>query len=105
MIKQLIADMATELEAARLLVYKAAWLQDQGQPAGLLSSMAKLFASEVCLRASEATARIHGAYACSPEFPVGRYYRDALLTVTGEGTSNIQRIVIADDVLGWKKVG
>ena len=105
MVQQLIADMKVEIEAARLLVYNSAWLKDMGRPNYLESTMAKFFAAESCVRASESACRIHGAYSYSDEFPVGRYYRDALLTIAGEGSSNIQRIIIANDVLGWKKRG
>jgi alkylation response protein AidB-like acyl-CoA dehydrogenase len=94
-----IADMATELEAARALVYRAAWLRDQGRDYGLAAAQAKLFASEVASRATNAALNIHGGYGYVDEYPVGRFLRDAKLTEIGEGTSEIQRLVIARKLL------
>ena len=100
MIKQIIADMVASTEAARLLVYRAAWLLDQGVPARHEVTIAKLIASETALQAAIGAARVHGAYGYSSEFPAARLYQDALMPVTGEGTSNIQRIIIANHVFG-----
>jgi len=90
-----LADMATEIEAARLLVLRAAWLMDQGKNPIREASMAKLFASEVAVRVSQEAMQIHGGYGQMREFPVGRFHRDALVYVVGEGTSEIQRMIIA----------
>jgi alkylation response protein AidB-like acyl-CoA dehydrogenase len=96
----LIADMATEIEAARHLVYNAARLKDAHWPFGKESAMAKLFASETAMRCSDRAIQIHGGYGYLRDFPVERYYRDAQLTTIGEGTSEIQRLVISRQVLG-----
>jgi alkylation response protein AidB-like acyl-CoA dehydrogenase len=98
-IQSKIADMATEIEAARLLVYQAAWLKDQNKPFSKLSAMCKLFASEVAMRVTNQAIQIHGGYGFIKDYPVERYYRDAKLTTIGEGTSEIQRLVIARNVL------
>lgn len=90
-----LADMATEIEAARHLVYNAARLKMAGQPFGKEASMAKLFASEVSSRVCNHAVQIHGGYGYTKDFPVERYLRDAKLCEIGEGTSEIQRIVIA----------
>ena len=95
-----IADMATEIDAARLLVYRSAWLKDQGRPYSTESAMAKLFASEVAQRATNAAIQVHGGYGYITEYRVERYLRDAKLTEIGEGTSEIQRMVIARNLLG-----
>lgn len=94
-----LADMATELDAARLLVMRAAWLHDQGKPFAKEASMAKLFASEAAMRATDEAVQIHGGYGYTSEFPVERHYRDAKLCTIGEGTSEIQRLVIARHIL------
>ena len=94
-----IADMATEIEAARSLVYRAAWLRDQGREFGLAAAQAKLFASEVASRATNAALLSHGGYGYVDDYPVGRFLRDAKLTEIGEGTSDIQRLVIARQIL------
>lgn len=104
MVKELIAEMATEVEAARLLVYKNAWLIDQGQPSRRIADMAKLYTSEVAVRAALNTMKIYGAYGYSSEYPAARLYRDAMLMTIGEGTNNIQKILLANDALGWKKL-
>lgn len=104
MVKELIAEMATEVEAARLLVYKNAWLIDKGEPSRRVADMAKFFSSEVGLRAAIHTMRIYGAYGYSSEYPAARLYRDAMLMTVGEGTSNIQKILLANDALGWKRL-
>jgi alkylation response protein AidB-like acyl-CoA dehydrogenase len=95
----LIADMATEIEAARLMVHKAAWLKDQGRDYGLVAAEAKLFASEVSSRATNAAIQVHGGYGYVTEYPVERFMRDAKLTEIGEGTSQVQRLVIARRIL------
>ncbi|MCE2453775.1 MAG: hypothetical protein J4F48_13405 [Nitrospinae bacterium] len=87
--------MATSLEAARQLTYRAARMKDQGVRCDLEAGMAKLFASDACQRASEAAVHIHGGYGYIKELPVERYYRDSILLQVGEGTNDIQRIVIA----------
>jgi alkylation response protein AidB-like acyl-CoA dehydrogenase len=94
-----IADMATETHAARLLVHDAARRKDAGEEFGKYASMCKLFASEVAMRATDAAIQIHGGYGYCREYPVERYYRDAKLAEIGEGTSEIQRIIIARAVL------
>ncbi|MBM4407866.1 MAG: acyl-CoA dehydrogenase, partial [Chloroflexi bacterium] len=98
----LIADMATEIEAARQLVWRAAWLKDAGRDYGLAAAQAKLFASEVSSRATNAGIQIHGGYV--EGYKVERYLRDAKLTEIGEGTSQIQRLVIARRILGLRVV-
>jgi len=95
-----IADMATEIDAARLLVYRAAWLKDAGRPYTTEAAMAKLYASEVAQRATNAAIQVHGGYGYVREYKVERYLRDAKLTEIGEGTSEIQRLVIARNLLG-----
>ncbi len=94
-----LADMATEIHAARHLVYHAARLKDAGRPFGKEASMAKLYASEVASRCASHAIQIHGGYGYSREYQVERYYRDAKLCEIGEGTSEIQRIVIAREIL------
>lgn len=98
-----LADMATEVEAARLLVHRAAWLKDQGLNYDKASSMAKLFASDVAMRATVEAVQIHGGYGFVKEFHVERLMRDAKITQIYEGTSEIQRIVISRAIL--KEVG
>jgi alkylation response protein AidB-like acyl-CoA dehydrogenase len=94
-----LADMATEIEAARLLCLKAAWLKDNGQPYGQASAMAKLYASEVAMRTTVEAVQIHGGYGFVKEYHVERLMRDAKITQIYEGTSEIQRIVISREVL------
>ena len=94
-----LADMATQLDAARLLIYRSAWLKDQHKPFGKEAAMAKLFASEVGERICHAAIQIHGGYGYVEEYHVERYYRDIRLCEIGEGTSEIQRIVIARHLL------
>ena len=93
------ANMATDLDAARLLVWRAAALCDAGEPFSQQASMAKLFASEVALRATDEAIQIHGGYGYTAEFPVERHYRDAKLCTIGEGTSEVQRLIIARHLL------
>ena len=94
-----LANMATKLEAARLLVYNAARLKDLGQPHGKEAAMAKLFASEMSNEAAREAVQIHGGAGYLEDFPVERYFRDARITEIYEGTSEIQRIVIARHLL------
>ena len=94
-----LANMATESEAAALLTYRAAWLAAEGRPFAKEASMAKLFASEAAMRATDEAVQIHGGYGYTAEFPVERFYRDAKLCTIGEGTSEIQRLVIARSLL------
>jgi butyryl-CoA dehydrogenase len=96
----MIADMATQIDAARLLVYRAAWLKDQGQPYSTEAAMAKLFASEMARQVTNDAIQVHGGYGYITEYHVERYLRDAKLTEIGEGTSQIQRLVIARNLLG-----
>ncbi|MFW5771786.1 MAG: acyl-CoA dehydrogenase family protein [Phototrophicaceae bacterium] len=98
-IQWMIADAALEIEAARTLVYKAAWLRDQERDTSKMAAMAKLFASEVAERVCHNAIQIHGSYGYSQEFPVERMYRDQRLMTIGEGTSQVQRLVIARRVL------
>ncbi|MEK7276245.1 MAG: acyl-CoA dehydrogenase family protein [Chloroflexota bacterium] len=101
-IQWMLADAATEIEAARLMVYRAAWLKENGQPFTKEAAMAKLFATEMCERVCFNAIQIHGGYGYSAEFPVERIYRDQRLMTIGEGTSEIQRLVIARSILGVK---
>jgi butyryl-CoA dehydrogenase len=94
-----LADMATDLEAARLLAYRAAWLRDRQKRCSLETSMAKLFASEACVRAAKEGVQIHGGYGYINEYTVERLFRDAKITEIYEGTSEIQRVVIAKEIL------
>jgi len=99
-ISNMIADMATGLEAARLLVYQAAWRRDQGRPFGKQAAIAKLYASEMAERTCRDAIQVFGGYGYSQEFPVERIYRDQRLLTIGEGTSEILRVVIGRTVLG-----
>jgi short-chain 2-methylacyl-CoA dehydrogenase len=90
-----LADMATEIEAGRSMVYKAAWLKDQGRPFGKEAAMAKLLTGEVSNRAANAALQIHGGYGFMDEFPISRLYRDQKILEIGEGTNEVQRMVIA----------
>ena len=94
-----LADMATQIEAARLLVYKAAWLKDQGEDYAQASAMAKLYASEVAMSVTVEAVQVHGGYGYVKEYHVERLMRDAKITQIYEGTSEIQRIVISRGVL------
>jgi alkylation response protein AidB-like acyl-CoA dehydrogenase len=96
-----LADMATRIEAARLLTYRAAWLKDeQREGRTLASSMAKLYASEIAVRAAEEGVQIHGGYGFVKDYPAEKYFRDVKLCTIGEGTSEVQRLVIARQILG-----
>ncbi|MFP2903586.1 acyl-CoA dehydrogenase family protein [Pyxidicoccus sp. 3LFB2] len=97
-LRWMMADMQTELDAARLLVHRAAKLADEGKPYSKEASMGKLFASEAATRACNKAVQIHGGYGYTREFPVERYLRDAKLCEIGEGTSEIQRTIIAREI-------
>jgi alkylation response protein AidB-like acyl-CoA dehydrogenase len=94
-----LADNATRIEAARLLTYRAAYLKDRGRRLTLESSMAKLYASEIAVRAADDCVQIHGGYGFVKDYPAEKYFRDVKLTTIGEGTSEIQRLVIARQLL------
>ncbi|HUF92510.1 MAG TPA: acyl-CoA dehydrogenase family protein, partial [Candidatus Limnocylindria bacterium] len=95
----MIADIATEVEVARLLTLRAAWLKDAGRPAMHAAAMAKVFASETAMRAATKAVQVHGGAGYITEFPVERIFRDAKLTEIGEGTSEVQRMLIARGIL------
>jgi alkylation response protein AidB-like acyl-CoA dehydrogenase len=94
-----LADMATQIEAARLLMYRAAYLKDQGKKVTKESSMAKLYASEMSVKVCEEAIQIHGGYGYTKDYPPEKYWRDSKLCTIGEGTSEIQRLVIAKQLL------
>ncbi|MHB1627739.1 MAG: acyl-CoA dehydrogenase [Bacilli bacterium] len=94
-----LADMATAIEAARLLTYQAAWLEDHGMPYGKASAMAKVMASDTAMRVAEEAVQIHGGYGFTRDYPVERMMRDAKITQIYEGTNEVQRMVIAGHVL------
>jgi butyryl-CoA dehydrogenase len=98
-----LADMATQIDAARLLVHRAAWLKQEGRPHTEEGAKAKLFASEMARRQTAEAIQILGGYGYTKEFPVERYYRDAKITEIYEGTSEIQRLVIARSILGLRE--
>ena len=98
-IRAMLADLATEVEAARLLTLRAAYGKDRGRPVMREASMAKVFASEVAVRCATKAVQVHGGYGYTREFPVERFYRDAKLCEIGEGTSEVQRMVIARHLL------
>jgi butyryl-CoA dehydrogenase len=102
MIQWMLADMATGIDAARLLTWRAATLKDRGQPYGTAGSMAKLFASETAMRVATDAIQVHGGHGYIKEYPVERFFRDAKITQIYEGTSQIQRLVIARSLLGVK---
>jgi len=95
-----LADQATHIEAARLLTYRAAYFKDRGRRTTLESAMAKLYSSETAVRAAEDCVQIHGGYGFVKDYPAEKFFRDVKLTTIGEGTSEIQRIVIARQLLG-----
>ncbi len=99
-VQWMLADSAVEVEAARLLVQRAAFLKDTGQDVTAAASMAKLYASETAMRVTDRAVQIHGGYGYTKDYPVERFYRDAKITTIGEGTSEIQRLVIARQLLG-----
>jgi alkylation response protein AidB-like acyl-CoA dehydrogenase len=94
-----LADMATEIEAAELMVHKAAFLKNAGRPVTQQSAMAKMYASEVCVRVANEAVQIHGGYGYTKDFPVEKFYRDSKLCTIGEGTTEIQKVVIAKNIL------
>ena len=94
-----LADMATEIDAARLLTLRAAWLKDHHRKTTLESSMAKLYTSEVAVRAANEAVQIHGGYGFIKDYPAEKFYRDVKLCTIGEGTSEIQRLIIARQIL------
>jgi len=94
-----LADMATEIDSARLLTYRAAWMYDQKRRTTIESSMAKLYAGEVAVRAANDAVQIHGGYGYIKDYPAEKFYRDAKLCTIGEGTSEIQRMIIARELL------
>jgi alkylation response protein AidB-like acyl-CoA dehydrogenase len=98
-IQHKLADMATEIDAARLLTHRAAWMKDQGKSVNKESAMAKLYASEVAVRVANEAVQVHGGYGFTKDYPVEKFYRDAKLCTIGEGTSEIQRLVIARQLL------
>jgi alkylation response protein AidB-like acyl-CoA dehydrogenase len=100
LVQELIADMAVEVEAARLLMWRVAAKADRGERHRLESSMAKFFASEVAVRAANAAVQIHGGYGYIDEYPVGKYLRDARVTTLYEGTSQIQKLIIGRALTG-----
>jgi alkylation response protein AidB-like acyl-CoA dehydrogenase len=98
-VQQMLAEMATRLDAASLLVYRAAWMKDRGMKTTLESSMAKLYASEIGVYVADRALQIFGGYGYVKDFPVEKFYRDMKLCTIGEGTSEIQRLVIARELL------
>lgn len=98
----MLADMASEIEAARLLVHRAARLKDTARPFGKAASQAKLYASETAMRATTKAIQIHGGYGYLKDYPVERYFRDAKLCEIGEGTSEVQRLIIARELLAGR---
>ena len=98
----MIADMATQIQATRFMVYHTAWLRDQDQTYTTAAAQAKLFATEMANKVSFDAIQIHGGYGYSAEFPVERIYRDNRLMLIGEGTSEINRLIIARNVLGLR---
>jgi alkylation response protein AidB-like acyl-CoA dehydrogenase len=99
-IQMMLADATTQIDAARLLVRRGAWMQDQGQRTPMESSTAKLFAARVAMAACDMAIQVHGGYGYTREFPVERYLRDCKLTEIGEGTNEVQRMVIARHLFG-----
>ncbi|MDX6183081.1 acyl-CoA dehydrogenase family protein [Flavobacterium sp. Fl-77] len=94
-----LADMATEIEASELLLHKAAFLKQQHKPVTTLGAMAKMYASEVCVKVANEAIQIHGGYGYTKDFPVEKFYRDAKLCTIGEGTTEIQKLVISRNLL------
>lgn len=94
-----LAEMATNIEAAELLMHKAAYLKNEGREMTKFSAMAKMFASEICVKAANEAVQIHGGYGYIKDFPVEKYYRDSKLCTIGEGTTEIQKVVIAKNIL------
>ena len=100
-----MADMATRIEAARWLTYRAAYLKDQGRVTTRESAMAKLFSSETAVMVAEEGVQIHGGYGFVKDYPAEKFFRDVKLTTIGEGTSEIQRLVIARQYLATSSPG
>jgi alkylation response protein AidB-like acyl-CoA dehydrogenase len=94
-----LADMATEIEASELLLHKAAFLKNEGRNMTKLGAMAKMYASEVCVKVANEAVQIHGGYGYTKDFPVEKFYRDSKLCTIGEGTTEIQKVVIAKNIL------
>ena len=97
-----ITDMKVAYETARLLVLQTAWQKDQGDRARVNASMAKMYASDMLMRSAEDAMQIHGAYGCSDEYEIGRYWRDAKFMQVIEGSNEIHRTLIAEYVLGYR---
>jgi alkylation response protein AidB-like acyl-CoA dehydrogenase len=102
MVQWMLADMATAIDAARLLMLRAAWLKDAGKPFGTEASMAKLFASEMAMKVTTDAIQVHGGYGFITEYEVERHFRDAKITQIYEGTSQIQKLVIARSLFGGR---
>ena len=102
-IQHKLADMATDIDASRLLTLRSAWMKDHGQNVNKESSMAKLFASETAVRVADEAVQIHGGYGFLKDYPVEKFYRDVKLCTIGEGTSEIQRLVIARQLLNSER--
>jgi len=102
-IQHKLADMATDIDASRLLTQRAAWMKDSGQNVNKESAMAKLFASETAVRVSDEAVQVHGGYGFLKDYPVEKFYRDVKLCTIGEGTSEIQRLVIARQLLNTER--
>jgi hypothetical protein len=102
-IQHKLADMATDIDASRLLTLRAAWMKDTGQNVNKESSMAKLFASETAVRVADEAVQVHGGYGFLKDYPVEKFYRDVKLCTIGEGTSEIQRLVIARQLLNTER--
>ncbi len=98
-IQFMLADMATKIDAAAMLIYRAAWMKDNGRNVTKESAMAKLFASEIGIEVADKALQIFGGYGYVKDFPAEKYYRDMKLCTIGEGTSEIQRIIIAREIL------
>jgi alkylation response protein AidB-like acyl-CoA dehydrogenase len=94
-----LADMATEIEASELLIHKAAFLKNANKPMTKIGAMAKMFASETCVRVANEAVQVHGGYGYTKDFPVEKFYRDAKLCTIGEGTTEIQKVVISRKIL------
>lgn len=94
-----LADMATEIEASELLIHKAAFLKNEGRNVTRLSAMAKMYSSEVCVKVANEAVQIHGGYGYTKDYPVEKFYRDSKLCTIGEGTTEIQKVVIAKNIL------
>jgi alkylation response protein AidB-like acyl-CoA dehydrogenase len=94
-----LAEMATEIEASELLLHKAAYLKNEGREMTKASAMAKMYASEVCVRVANEAVQIHGGYGYIKDFPVEKFYRDSKLCTIGEGTTEIQKVVISRNIL------